>query len=84
MVLFELAVTKAWLRQVIVGLTLTCRRPYGGVVAFPRDPLGLPVSLGCVHDVLQSAAREASAVNQPARASRHRRTDGRPTTMIAE
>jgi len=24
-VLFELAVTKAWLRQVIVGLALTCR-----------------------------------------------------------
>jgi len=63
-VLFELAVTKAWLRQVIVGLTLICRSSYRGVVEFLRDLLGLPVSVGCVHDVLQAAARKASAVNQ--------------------
>src|SRR3954453_14323222 len=62
-VLFELAVTGAWLRQVIVGLTLICRSSYRGVVEFLRDLLGLPVSLGHVHDVLQAAARQASAVN---------------------
>ena len=56
-VLFELTVTKAWLRQVIVGLTLICRSSYRGVVEFLRDLLGVPVSLGCVHDVLQSAMR---------------------------
>ncbi len=38
-VLFELAVTKAWLRQVIVGLTLICRGSYRGVVEFLRDLL---------------------------------------------
>ncbi len=64
-VLFELAVTKAWLRQVIVGLTLTCRSSYRGVVEFLRDLLGLPVSLGCVHDVLQ-AATPAGGHHQPA------------------
>jgi len=63
-VLFELAVTKAWLRQMIVGLTLICRSPYGGVVEFLRDVLGLPVSVGCVLDVIQAATREASAINQ--------------------
>ena len=62
-VMFELAVTKAWLRQVIVGLTLICRSSYRGVVEFLRDLLGVPVSVGCVHDVLQAATREASAVN---------------------
>src|SRR3954452_5056630 len=62
-VLFELAVTKTWLRQVIAGLTLICRSSYRGVIEFPRDLLGLPVSLGHVHDVLQSATRQASAVN---------------------
>jgi hypothetical protein len=51
-VLFELAVTKAWLRQVIVGLMLICRGSYRGVVEFLRDLLGVPVSVGCVHDVL--------------------------------
>jgi hypothetical protein len=62
-VLFELAVTKAWLRQVIVGLTLICRSSYRGVVEFLRELLGLPVSVGYIHDVLQAAARQASAVN---------------------
>ncbi len=59
-VLFEVAVTKAWLRQVIVGLTLICRSSYRGVVEFLRDLLGVPISIGCVHDVLQAATREAS------------------------
>ncbi len=63
-VLFELAVTKAWLRQAIVALTLICRSSYRGVVEFLRDLLGLPISVGCVHDVLQAATRQASAINQ--------------------
>jgi len=61
--LFELAVTKGWLRQVIVGLTLICRSSCRGVVEFLRDLLGSPVSVGCVHDVLQAATRQASAIN---------------------
>src|SRR5215218_109932 len=63
-VLFELAVTEAWLRQVIVGLTLICRGSYRGVVEFLRDLLGLPVSLGHVHDVLRAATRQASVINR--------------------
>jgi len=63
-VLFELTVTKAWLRQVIVALPLICRSSYRGVVEFLRDLLGVSVSLGCVHDVLQAATRQASAINQ--------------------
>src|SRR4051794_17376799 len=62
-VLFELRVTKTWLRQVIVALPLICRSSYRGVMEFLRDLLGLPVSLGYVHDVLQAATRQASAVN---------------------
>src|SRR4051812_24417095 len=62
-VLFELAVTKAWLRQVVVALPLICRSSYRGVMEVLRDLLGLPVSVGYVHDVLQAATRQASAVN---------------------
>src|SRR3954467_9541853 len=62
-VLFELAVTKTWLRQVIVALPLICRSSYRGVIEFLRDLLGLLVSVGYVHDVLQAATRQASAVN---------------------
>jgi len=36
-VLFELTVTKTWLRQVIVALTLICHSSYRGVVELPRD-----------------------------------------------
>jgi len=56
-VLSELAVTKAWLHQVIVGLPLICRSSYRGVVEFMRDLLGLSISVGTVHHVLQSATR---------------------------
>ncbi len=71
-VLFELAVTKAWLHQVIVGLTLICRSSYRGAVEFLRDLLGVPVSLGCVHDVLEAATRQASAINHDQDLSRIR------------
>jgi hypothetical protein len=63
-VLFELAVTKTWLRQVIIGLTLICRSSYRGVVEFLRDLLGVSVSLGHVHGVLEAATQQASAINQ--------------------
>ncbi len=61
--LFQLTVTKTWLRQVIVALPLICRSSYRGVVEFLRDLLGLPVSLGYVHAVLQAATRQASVAN---------------------
>src|ERR687886_701496 len=62
-VLFELAVTKTWLRQVIIALPLIRRSSYRGVIEFLRDLLGLPVSLDQVHDVLQAATRQASVIN---------------------
>ena len=58
---FELAVTKAWLREVIVGLTLIGRSSYRGVVEFLRDLLGVSVSVGSVHDVLEAATRRTSS-----------------------
>src|SRR3954467_8370418 len=63
-VLFELAVSKAWLRQIIGALALIGRSSYRGIVEFLRDLLGIAVSIGCVHDVLQAATRQASAINQ--------------------
>jgi len=48
---------------VIVALTLICRSSYRGVEEFLRDLLGVPVSVGCVHDVLEAATRQASAIN---------------------
>jgi len=62
-VLFELTVTKIWLRQAIVGLTLICHSSYRGVVEFLRDLLGIPISLGSVHQVLQAATQQAGVIN---------------------
>jgi hypothetical protein len=62
-VLFQVAVTKTWLRQVIVGLTLICRGSYRGVVEFLRDLLGVSISIGTVHHVLEWAAQQAGIIN---------------------
>jgi hypothetical protein len=62
-VLFNLAVTKTWLHQVIVALPLICHSSYRGVIEFIRDLLGVSVSVGVVHDTLQSAARQAGVIN---------------------
>ena len=61
--LFQLTVTKTWLRQVVVALTLICRSSYRGVVEFLRDLLGMPISIGTVHHMLQLATRQAGVVN---------------------
>jgi len=63
-VLFELAVTETWLRQVIVALVLICRSSFRGVVEFLGDLLGVPISLGTVHQVLERAAEQAGAINR--------------------
>jgi hypothetical protein len=63
-VLFELTVTKTWLRQVIVGLALICHSSYRGVVEFLRDLLGVAISVGTVHHVFQSATQRAGVINR--------------------
>jgi hypothetical protein len=62
--LFELTITKAWLRQVIVALPLICHSSYRGVIEFMRDLLGISISVGTVHDVLRSAAQQAGVISQ--------------------
>jgi hypothetical protein len=62
--LFQLTVTPTWLRQVIVALTLICRSSYRGAVEFMRDLLGVPISIGTVHHVLQLATQQAGVVNR--------------------
>jgi hypothetical protein len=63
-VLFELPVSKRWLRQVTLALTLICRSSNRGGVEFMRDLLGVSTSVGNVHDVQQWAAQQAGALNR--------------------
>ena len=63
-VLFYLPVTKAWMHQVALSLTLICHSSYRGVVEFMRDILGVSISAGGVHNLHQLAARRADEINR--------------------
>jgi hypothetical protein len=62
-VLFQLAVTKAWLKQAALGLTLICHSSYRGVHEFYRDLLGVNMAVGTVHDVVHDAIDKARPHN---------------------
>jgi hypothetical protein len=63
-VLFYLPVTKAWLRQLIIALALICHSSLRGVVELLRDLFDYPLSVGTVHNVLQSAVGQARSFNE--------------------
>jgi hypothetical protein len=63
-VLFQLPVTRTWLRQVMLGLPLICRSSYRGVMEFMRDLLGVSISVGSVHNLQQWAAQQAGAISR--------------------
>ncbi len=62
-VLFYLPVTRAWLRQVVLGLVLLCHSSFRGVIAFFADLLDQHIGLGTVHNVVQQAVLEARRIN---------------------
>jgi hypothetical protein len=63
-VLFYLPISKQWLNQVVLGLTLTCHSSLRGVCEFCRDLLDYPISIGTVHNVLQDAVQQARWYNR--------------------
>jgi hypothetical protein len=62
-VLFHLPVTKNWLRQVALGLTLICHSSYRGVGEFCRDLLGVNLAPGTVHNIMKDAVAKARPHN---------------------
>jgi hypothetical protein len=62
-VLFQLPVTKHWLRQFVLGLVLIGHCPLRAVVELFRDFLDHPISLGTVHNIVQAAVEWARQVN---------------------
>jgi hypothetical protein len=63
-VLFPLPVTKNWLRQFIIGLVLIAHCPLRGVVELLRDLFDYDISLGTVHNIVQTAVAPARQVNE--------------------
>ena len=70
--LFSLPVTKAWLRQLVLGLTLICHSSCRGAVELLRDLFDYPISLGTVHNILHRAIPHARARNDSQSLSRVR------------
>jgi hypothetical protein len=63
-VLFNLPVTKNWLTQLILGLVLICHSSYRGVIELFHSLLDTPISIGTIHNRLQSAADIGDGINQ--------------------
>lgn len=63
-VLFHLPVTKNWLKQAALGLTLICHSSYRGVHEFCRDLLGVNMAVGTVHNLVQDAIDKARPHNR--------------------
>jgi hypothetical protein len=62
-VLFHLPITKNWLKQAALGLTLICHSSYRGVHEFCRDLLGVNLSVGSVHNIVHDAINKARSHN---------------------
>jgi hypothetical protein len=63
-VLFDLPVSRRWLNQVQLALTMICRSSFRGVTEFMRDLLGVPISVGSVCNLHQWAAQQAAVINR--------------------
>ena len=63
-VLFYLPVTKALLRQLVLGLVLICHSSFRGVVAFLRDLFDYPLSVGTVANIVHAAVGPARRANE--------------------
>ena len=56
--------TKAWLDQFVLGLTLICHSSYRGVVELLRDLFDFSISVGNVSNIVRSAVAAAQRINQ--------------------
>ena len=62
-VLFQLPITKNWLKQAALGLTLICHSSYRGVHEFCRDFFDTNMAVGTVHNIVQEAIAKARPHN---------------------
>ncbi len=63
-ILYWIPVTKQWIFQVILGLILICHSSYRGVVEFLRDILDYQISVGTVHNRVNSVVEKAQKINK--------------------
>jgi hypothetical protein len=61
-VLFYLPVTKAWIRQLVLGLVFDCHSSTRGVVELLQDVFDYRISVGKVHNIVHSAVPDARKI----------------------
>ena len=61
--LFWLPVTRPWLRQLVLGLVLTCHSSLRGVTELLADLFDYSLSVGTAHNVLRQATLVADRIN---------------------
>lgn len=61
--LFQLPVTKGWIEQLVLGLTLICHSSQRGVVELLDSVFDCSLSVGTVHNILQDAVQRARPYN---------------------
>lgn len=61
--IFHLPVSKDWLRQLVLGLTLICHSSIRGVTELLCDVFDYPISVGTVHAILVEAVEQARSYN---------------------
>ncbi len=63
-VLFYLPVTKSWLKQLILALILIGHSSYRGVQELLRDLFDQEISIGSIHNLIYSTAKQAKEINE--------------------
>jgi hypothetical protein len=62
-ILLQLPITKQWLKQAALALTLICHSSYRGVHEFCRDLLGVNMAPSTVHNIVHDAIDQARSHN---------------------
>jgi len=63
-VLYHIPVTKQWIEQVILSLTLTCHSSYGGAIEFLKDTMDLDRCKGTISNIIHKAVFHAERFNK--------------------
>lgn len=62
-VLFNIPVTKPWLRQVVLSAILDCHSSYRGAENFLRNICDSEISIGTIHNIVMAAVEKARLLN---------------------
>ncbi len=62
-VLYNLPITKSWIKQCITSLTLDCHSSFRGASKFCEGLLDYPISVGSIYNVMRTNITKAQQIN---------------------